>query len=389
MKLHGRRKSLVDDLNMDFSFEIRLRRVFKQELVSAEAGTPPSAEGSVGKLLQRLLFLGSLMSYIPPHRRVTSWVNHEEWHSLQNRHADKLAIRGLLDRLENTVVESTCEYEGTCSTCNGPYWGVFDEQKAALLHVPLGLKWKLVPNFRDYILGYSWQLGHGPQLFFASRSPYEIRMLICRSGVFTREQLRGGRFTEHELEVNDRAFRALRPPKCDCHYGAFADSAMAEFLAEAGIPSGLFPDQEITLSRADADFIAGKPVRTGYRRRSLAAKIRRAGINRCAKAQNATIVATTEPPPERWTRGWRKNRHTPRTLGRKARRPYRRIYPLCAPSYKGHEKYWYFLRTRGSYYVSVHNPVRGQWQLISSVGGQRIDHFAHGQRVLRNQPLLR
>jgi len=335
---------------------------------------PPSAENRCAVVRPQPCVSRRIMTYVPPHRRYNrAGIPSDSYVPPRQRDGP---IKDFVDSLENKVIEATASYPGQCPTCNSPYWGVLDQKKASEYGIPLGPKWKVVHNYRDYIYRRGVHRPPGKEQFITILpSPYEVRMQIVRSGLFTREQLRQGLFNQHELEISERAFRSIRPRVCDCSYGEPSDDAMAAFLAEAGLDPSFLEEDHPLETEVETAFLAGVPVRTGFRRRSPESRVRRA-VRRKQRLleKNLSPKIPTKPvdvgamaPP-----GKAKKRRQPRTarqMARKARRPYRKTYVSALPCHSGRfNKYWYFLRTRGRVYLSIHNPIRGQWDLPTFTG---------------------
>jgi len=210
----------------------------------------------------------------------------------------------VLDRLDCSVIEQFCPYEGDCTVCGTKYYGILDESKltlpiydnegksgvknflkrkakAVLLAGPEPSTRELnsrIPD-RDMV---PWSQ-YTPQMGYSyTRSVYECRMEIVRSGIYTREQLRGALFTQHELAVADRAFKDIRPRRCDCDFGPWED--LDDASKEALVACGYEPQIETAV---ESQFVGGNPVPTGLRRRSRDAHRRR--------KRNRSLSVVVEP----------------------------------------------------------------------------------------------
>jgi len=215
---------------------------------------------------------------------------------------------------------------GSCPNCSESYYGLLDEGRLSL---PLG-------GLRRYI----------------DRRPsavYFLRMEVVRSGIWSREQLRGALYTQHELGVCERAYRSIRPRVCGCDFGDPSNYSEAdlEALRSAGI--------DLEFTAPEKAFLAGKVVPTGFRRRSPGAMERR---NKRIKRDPIPVekvprkVAHKQQLPDANLR-----RHRPRTdreLRRKAWKQERQRLQFINGPYK-EDRYWYFFRTRGKVYLSVHH----------------------------------
>jgi hypothetical protein len=205
--------------------------------------------------------------YIPPHRR------------------DREQLKKAVVMLDVVEIEQCAQYTGLCPVCNTPYYGILDEAKVTLPLYNVG-KYLLRDidvldvEVRKYPDGYRAEFEY---------SVYEIRMNIARSGLFTREQLRDLRMTEHELEVNERSFYNIRPKRCDCDFG---EATLTDYETSL-LRYATDPD---VITDVEKDFILGKPVRTGFRLRSKEAiRLRR---RKWALKQAPTLVPFFEPVRE-------------------------------------------------------------------------------------------
>jgi hypothetical protein len=298
-------------------------------------------------------------------------------------------LREIVKRLENEEIEQFAQYDGTCPKCFCPYYGILDEGK---LRQPLprilGGK-----GFEDFYFNRS----HGrhvaiEHLYDAPTvnqfSDYEICQSIVMTGLFTREQLGLSKLTNHELEVCERRFAEVRPRRCDCDFGSPKFSETTHFLESDPVLVG-------GLTAVEQSFVTGKPVRTGYRRRSREAKLRRRRLYR-ARHRAAThsggfpitctpraTVASSLPSPSTGKitlnfkfRPYGVKSRTYRATARficqkrteiKVKKLYKQRSYFVKPTLvlprvqvqlpkPEHKKYWYFLRTRGYYTHSIHHP---------------------------------
>jgi hypothetical protein len=175
---------------------------------------------------------------------------------------------GYLDSLE---IQQFADYSGVCRKCSCPYYGILDESKLTL---PMGADTTAsmrTKTIKFLGMGYHSRIvlpsqGRTVPVLTEGMGDYEIRQRIVNSGVFTREQLSGAAFTQHELEVSEKQFSAIRPKRCDCDFGSEPDFDMP---VEEAI------ENMDVYTHAETDFMSGKPVRTGFRRRSPSARRRR------------------------------------------------------------------------------------------------------------------
>jgi len=209
--------------------------------------------------------------------------------------------------VENHGVErSTLLPQGlTCVHCGCPQYGHLDESR---LHIVPGSYTRMYT--RKHV--YTYAFGPG----FQSQTPrtrqrisvYEMQHAIVKDGLFTRQQLRSCRFTEHMLEVNDASFYDSRPFSCECQLDLTSSMKLRWLITSQGLVqvpdytnltigdtaqslgSGVVDDplpifdrtNEVGnnlnyrgLTPAESRFIAGEKIRTGKRRRSPAAAQRR------------------------------------------------------------------------------------------------------------------
>lgn len=279
--------------------------------------------------------------------------------------------------LEDEEIEQFAQYDGVCDVCHTPYYGILDESRLIL---PLG-KGLTKFLFRNKIYdGCSLSYDNSSRSLSNAKgvialSNYEIRMDIVRSGLFKRDQLRGGLYTQHEMEVCDQAFLKLRPRRCDCHFGEMTEEEL-DILRMCGIDPT--PDPCETTG-VDDSFIESGPVRTGYRCRSPASRRARRKRSKSANSirhrtevqQPVMVVYPRVDPryrvedfglplpfpdiPLRLTFGLGTQlRSLNRRRIQKARPVKGRSHPLPVQT-----KYWYFLRKNGFYNHSLHHPLQG------------------------------
>jgi len=275
---------------------------------------------------------------------------------------NRALLSSFLTRLDGFELEQFQSYDSTCGVCGEPHYGILDE---SLLTLPI----QGIANFFRRRKGFDPDktVRYGPGLAFSfGYNAYEVRMNIVRSGMFTREQLSGMLFNQHELEVNDYSFKKIRPPRCGCMFGGDSDQETLALLQSEGVP---------IMTQVEADRLIGNdPVRTGFRRRSPEARKRRS-------SRSASRVGTTVTVPSKGPTGApcevtltfqdttvlvsnsaRKRRN--RAKGARLRRlevynARREQIPVISRPKADHRKYWYFLRKTGSYYLSLDNPLEG------------------------------
>jgi hypothetical protein len=265
----------------------------------------------------------------------------------------------------NVEIEQFAQYPGVCDLCHTPFYGILDESKLTL---PLeGFIPKLLGNIgvvtlREDGKRYLTSVEHS--------NFYEIRQDIVRSGMFSRSQLsRCALFSQHELEVNDNSFLSLRPRRCECDFGSEPELTEEELRIIAMCEHD---ENQGFITQVESDFISGKPIRTGFRRRSTAA-IRRRREKRKFKSFRIVVpkvplsalghplgVVNSTPITLRF--GYRP--HGPRNCRRGE--PRLRNRGLTSPPLRrstppevGKKKYWYFFRKRGFYRLSRHHPLPG------------------------------
>jgi len=323
--------------------------------------------------------------YVPPHRRDGSAAQMNAA-ALENRqddivrkHIARRDVRAssfgkLIERLCVAEIEGFASYDGVCPTCCTPYYGILDEGK---LTIPIST-------------------GSSIKKFLTTRASlenvlhYEARMEIVRSGIWSREQLRGACFTQHELEVNDRAFLSTRPRRCDCDFGEYVDDSLTDY--ERAILAEFSSVEVPVMTDLESEFVRNVPVRTGFRRRSPAALQRRSSRRSVSRGtvfeafvpggvnvpSEMSIPATTVvlkfgfiPKARKSAQFPKGNKKSPRRQRRSEfRRKMRKVrarkcYPARvydSPPHPGDSKYWYFYRKRGSWAPSFHRPLQGDSQ---------------------------
>lgn len=285
---------------------------------------------------------------------------------------DWTVLIDLVDRLCEATIEQFAHYTETCTVCGERAIGILDE---GLLTLPVpGIssvdgekaKHNLLKALGSYPARFSSRQLTGPlEGFRFMRSAYEARMEIVRSGIWTRKQLQGALFNQHELEVNDVSFRALRPRRCDCDFGEPTESDWVGFSAPFG---GEVPP-ETEVERA---FVSSRPVRTGFRLRSKAASLRRSRSRSRVRVIEVVSSATKGPILFEDIPIKLKVKFFPWKNGRKTKKPRNPRpdgigfkIPFDDP-FVGHSVYSYFRRKRGTFYVSRHHPYGDESKIYAS-----------------------
>lgn len=311
------------------------------------------------------------MSALPSETGV-QWSGFEASQKSRVRYLDTIRILDSLD------IEQFAQYDGICDICGTPFYGILDESK--LIFVPGYLEKKVTPSFSYRRVGSD---NHYEVDFEFNK--YETRQLIVRSGLFSREQLSGlSLFTQHELEVNDKSFLHVRPKRCDCCFGSpELDDLELGILAE-------FSDSvdALRLRDADLDFISGRPVRTGFRRRSAEAirrrrkrgtvkdrivsdffeSVTREVIPIQVPLSRGTYLGTVNPVPI--TLVFKTNlcllskpagpKRTDYRINKVASLNRRNLFSSLSLREVNFKKYSYFLRKRGRFSISTHHhPQKG------------------------------
>lgn len=308
---------------------------------------------------------------------------------------DKIADDGLVKQ----VIERRF-----CYRCEYPVEGALEESNLEYVPGYLHKKWFEPQKGPSIVVGY----GTPKERIVHSNvkrmiTPYELRQLIVRSGIYSNEQLAGFRFTQHELEVNAKAFlerRCILKCACNSHdfvYGFIPrnwDTSTHNEYEEFWTPVDLeahvrfLVDEEwreyskpTPLTGVESDFVAGNPVRTGYRVRSPEARQKRAQKRK--KPSPSDLVVFTRPvpdpiaigtglysvnpnlelrleflfrPPKRPGRRTRRKRRIRKTYSPEAIERLSRKDRLSHPCKGMSKKDRYFLRKNGSFYHSVHHP---------------------------------
>jgi len=297
-------------------------------------------------------------------------------------------IADICRRLDGCDIEQMSWDLGSCPTCGSEKYGLLDESRV-ILPFPKGpfqgrtsLHEALVPLGGIVGDGAFFTTTTGPHVAetdsvarrYASYTPYMVIMDIVRSGMFTEEQLLGAEgtdhyglvFSRHELEINAKAFKALRPETCDCT--GWGTPRGSDFGEEFNLPV----EPGLDLER---DFVSGKPVRTGFRIRSPDARKARSLKKRNRKMvvirPDSTMVVKFLAKPSEVIlnlsfkyvpHGDDIDRKTPIVKAaiyswRKGRRSAvkRHLVPNRAPL-RAHKKYWYFTRKFGQFCLSEHHP---------------------------------
>jgi len=261
-----------------------------------------------------------------------------------------------LDRLASVEVDQFADSDsGLCPKCGTPMYRLLDESKLSL---PIE-NWNNALKRRMGIVDVPYRV--------VLLSSYERTQEVVRSGLYGRSQLGDLLLTEHELEVAQHHFLEARPLRCDCDFGSEPEYTEEDL---AGFEEALIGVDK----PMDAAFAAtGVRVRTGFRRRSKAALARRRRPRKGTTPSVDRVVYTVEElvslrpvntgklrlaQPKTRCRVRNRPPWSKRTERSKPEMAYRRIYPAHKPRV-GEKKYWYFLRKRGFYYLSVHHPTDG------------------------------
>jgi len=329
--------------------------------------------------------------YIPPHRRGSS----AEVPLRRNDIEFLIFIASELDRkAKDKEVHQTLRLDH-CDVCYDRKTGHFDESKLQfvpghlmkLLTIPSDLK--IIPGdlkVRPDLRAIKGRCVYGG---------YELRQLIVRSGVYHNDQLSGMRFTEHELSVNAASYKAARSEyvECSCNglgYGLVNPDRVMEdtpYLILAGDPSipssfwdPVVPEKKSivgddndssALTSVEKAFLQGKDIPTGRRKRSARKIAERKG--RATSQERPKLVVecyprvpkdfVVEDPYLLPCEGKVVSLQFPQIncLRKNARRrkPKPRVIVGRTLPPKEKSKYWYFLRTRGKWNFSLHNPLVG------------------------------
>jgi len=318
-----------------------------------------------------------------------------------------LRVVKYLDTLsqEKSIVQ-TIELEGECPDCGCPRHGHLDEARLKIVPGSLTRIFTAKQRFA-YLFGRDFK----HRVNTVQRiGVYPMKQAIVKSGLFTEQQLKGCRFNQHELELNAQAFRDVRPFKCECNLDLTSRMKVRWLISSQGlIPvetslvigdtgsgslpapgDGGFPTavpssvrkndpsreerEKGVLTAAEVRFIAGENIRTGFRKRSEAARIRRADARRSRAVREVIPVAhpvscgtgLASVNPDACLKLVFKFKGVLRPLVRgKPGNKRDRLRSLlrsrsdlisCTSRYMS-KKDGYFLRKTGAYYISVHGPL--------------------------------
>jgi len=328
-------------------------------------------------------------TYIPPHRR-----NNPQEVISRNSIEFISYVADTLDGIADRKEVKTSFLLDHCDVCYDRKTGLFDESKLQfvpghlrkLLQIPSSFRivpgdFRVRPELRE-IVG---RCAYGS---------YELRQLIVRSGVYHNDQLKGLRFTEHELSVNKQSFLEARSSyiECSCNgqgYGLMNRDRIMEdppYLVLAGDPS-IDPELAWALSESLKDspslreetdssaltkveeaFLKGRNIPTGRRIRSKQSLEKR----RRRKSSPVPPLKVdcyprvpagfeVEDPYLYPQRGFPVSLEFPQIgiLRKNARRrpPKPRVIVGRTLPPKEKKKYWYFYRTRGKWSYSMHHPL--------------------------------
>lgn len=298
----------------------------------------------------------------------------------------------ICSRLDDEEVEQMLFTDEICEICFEPKMGILDEGK---LRQPLP---KVLggPGLYQYYFGEGKGRSNATYLLPSSgktvrglMTDYEICQSIVMTGLYSRSQLGLSKLNNHELEVCERRFTEIRPLRCGCDFGSPTEEQFSDFVSSRGQYGALVPVDGLTA--VEHSFVSGKPVRTGYRRRSLDAVRRRRLAYRQRKASpivKSGVIPRPLPgfPLSEVSSEPVELRFNFIPFGKRSR-PYKRVAKeilsfrrevkvkklhkqssyfvkpnLVLPRFQvrlpepSHKKYWYFLRKRGRYYHSIHHP---------------------------------
>lgn len=291
---------------------------------------------------------------------------------------------------------------GECPTCGDATYGLLDEARVSL-PFPAGAfqgRTALCANLLPMGGGGFHSGNMGPHAADGTRyhtyTPYMVIQDIVRSGMFSDDQLLAARyercsslyFSRHELEVNARAFKAIRPITCSCT--GWGTPTMSDEGEEFNLPVDPGADVE-------RDFVSGNPVRTGFRLRSPEARKRRARRKKMRRSATVSpdhvLVSSSLPAPAEVyihltfkyiphdgdLRLYKSRVKVPKGTDKKpsfARASVRRkLLPRRPRPLKEHTKYWYFLRKTGKFRLSEHHPLEGDHLYLR--WGFRKDPWIH------------
>jgi hypothetical protein len=330
-----------------------------------------------------------MAKYIPPHKRSDYDVP-----GRNTMETMQYVVSVLDDLAEKSKVDQTT-FLDRCDVCYDRVIGHFDQSK--LQFVP-GHLWKLL-NLPQRIQIIPGNLGKDPSLRAVVGNCrygcYELRQLIARSGVYRRDQLKGLKFTEHELSVAEASYLAARSEykECSCNglgYGLVNPDRVMEdtpYLISAGLPD-FADDPELAMALAESlrdshsfreetdntaltkveqAFLKGRSIPTGRRVRSREARERRRlkssppppiKVVECYPHVPRGVKVSEDLLP---SKGVLITLAIPKVFLRKfkRRKPKARVIPGSGLPPKGKSKYWYFFRTRGKWNYSLHHPTQG------------------------------
>jgi len=306
-----------------------------------------------------------------------------------------------LKELDDLVINKAIVKEwplGRCDVCYDRVFGELDEARFQFVPGNLFRKWS-TPYSNTFLIGYGTDrekhlsVGQYP-------SEYQMRQLIVKSGLYTREQLSSKRFNQHELELSEESFLFARSEikRCGCTpvgWGHFT----YEGEERAPSPELASPEaiQEVIRQEVEDEWTAyrghlkvrpakvrrnstshvedrfietGKTTRTGFRKRSPGARLRRAEkrkrsstrevfpephpvalgtglftVNPDAKVKLVFKYSTICTSPRKPLSEAKRRRLLARSRNDLQDRPDRRMS----------NKSFYFLRKRGVFYHSVHH----------------------------------
>jgi hypothetical protein len=281
-----------------------------------------------------------------------------------------------------------------CDICYDRKTGHFDESK---LQVVPGYLMKLMSVPSNFTIKPG-DLGVRPGLRElkgrCTYGGYELRQLIVRSGIYHNDQLSGMRFTEHELSVNAASYKAARSEyvECSCNglgYGLTNPDRVMEdtpYLILAGdpsIPSSFWDPVPVKdavvgddndsslLTKVEKAFLQGKDIPTGRRKRSkksLEKRKRRRSLSPEDRRPKLVVECyphvpkgfEVEEPYMLPCEGKAISLSFPQIgivrKNARRRKPKPRVIRGRTLPPKEKSKYWYFLRTKGKWNYSLHNP---------------------------------
>lgn len=196
-----------------------------------------------------------------------------------------------------------------CDVCRDRIIGLLDESRFQFVPGYLYKKW-ITPFNNEFLIGYGT-----PRASILTTenyySAYTMRQLIVKSGLYSNEQLAGYRFSQHELEINEQSFIDCRSvvTRCGCTptWWGYSEYEGAERAPSPDIASPSEVEERIarladeewasyrnhkSTTHVEDRFIGGQRTRTGYRRRSPEARIRR------AKKRGQSLKRSGFPEPQ-------------------------------------------------------------------------------------------